>query len=111
MCVLATAAYPFKLQHVVVPQMDMQKCSKIPGFQPIYPELQICAGGITGKDSCDGDSGSALMKRNLTSKHTVTFTLIGVVSWGMEYCGRKGYPGVYVKVTKYLPWILDNLSK
>ena len=104
-----------KPQYVVVPQMDMRKCSnlknKSPEFQPIYPDLQICAGGEEGKDSCEADSGTALMKRNFTSKKTATFTLVGVVSWGFNTCGSKGYPGVYVKVSKYIPWILDNLSK
>ena len=94
--------------------MDMKKCSNLknenPGFKPIYPELQICAGGIKGKDSCEADSGSALMKRDFISKKKYSFKLVGIVSWGLSYCGSDGYPGVYVKVAKYLPWILDNLG-
>ena len=107
--------FPMKPLHVEVPQMNMNKCSNLknqdPNFQPIYPALQICAGGEEGKDSCEADSGSSLMKKDFTSKKPATFTLVGVVSWGYSKCGVKGFPGVYVKVAKYVPWILDSLSK
>ena len=34
---------------------------------------------------------------------------VGIVSFGTEKCGV-GDPGVYSKVTAYLPWISDNLE-
>uniref|UniRef100_A0A182P275 Uncharacterized protein n=1 Tax=Anopheles epiroticus TaxID=199890 RepID=A0A182P275_9DIPT len=37
------------------------------------------------------------------------YTLIGLISYGYE-CARAGFPGVYVKVTAYLPWIEANLN-
>ena len=91
--------------------MDINACKKefdCSGCGPIYPGLQLCAGGIKGQDSCSGDSGSGMFD-TLRSKKT-KFKLVGVVSWGTSRCGVQK-PGVYVKVTAYTKWILDSLRK
>ena len=71
----------------------------------------MCAGGENGKDSCVGDSGSALMReenvKDILSKGV--HKLIGVVSFGPRKCGTEGVPGVYTRVRSYLDWILDNV--
>ena len=73
----------------------------------------MCAGGEDGKDSCVGDSGSALMRekksKNILSKGL--HELIGVVSFGPRKCGTEGVPGVYTRVRSYLDWILDNVRQ
>lgn len=63
----------------------------------------MCAG--KGKsDSCQGDSGGPLLVPNGDK-----YEIVGIVSWGVG-CGRAGYPGVYTRVVKYLPWLRANLD-
>ena len=91
----------------------MKQCQKIfsEAKNPIYPDIQICAGGIKGEDSCAGDSGSGLIDVSMTNgSRTIRYKIVGIVSWGTNKCGI-GKPGVYVKVSAYLDWIMDNLCK
>ena len=75
-------------------------------------ESQLCAGGEAGRDSCFGDSGSALMADYIDSKNRFeTWKLIGLVSFGLSNkCGVQGSPGIYTKIRDYIPWILDNVE-
>ena len=101
------------MQKLVLRVYDVVKCRKIYSLDgnPVYPNLQICAGGIACRDSCGGDSGAGLvLKVNHLNKNGV-FNLVGHVSWGPEKCGTAGKPGVYIKIRSYLDWILDNVRK
>ncbi|XP_026673573.1 venom protease-like [Ceratina calcarata] len=65
----------------------------------------ICAGYEIGKkDSCQGDSGGPLMIPMNT-----TYYEIGVVSYGHN-CARRGFPGIYSRVTAFLPFITTSLT-
>ena len=48
-----------------------------------------------GKDSCNGDSGGALVC-DVNGKAT----FLATVSWGYK-CALDGYPGIYVQIDKY----------
>ena len=63
----------------------------------------VCAGyNQGGKSSCYGDSGGPLVVPK--SANDDTAVIYGVISWGAG-CALNSYPGVYVRITKYLDWI------
>ncbi|MFY2560000.1 serine protease [Corallococcus terminator] len=68
---------------------------------PIAPALMLGAGFPEGgKDSCQGDSGGPLV----LAEPDGSYALHGLTSFGLG-CGRPGLPGVYTRVSPYLPWI------
>jgi secreted trypsin-like serine protease len=76
------------------------------GFQKRIPPTVVCAGYAEGgKDSCEGDSGGPLMAWNEARK---SWVLVGIVSNGIR-CAEPNLPGVYVRITEYLDWILQNV--
>ncbi|CAH1378247.1 hypothetical protein MTP99_019604 [Tenebrio molitor] len=90
------------LRHVEVPVWTLEKCAN--SFLQRITDSNLCAAGYDGgKDSCLGDSGGPLMFQ-LENGRWIT---IGIVSWGIG-CGNKGSPGIYTKVSSYIPWIIKN---
>ncbi|XP_011631695.1 proclotting enzyme [Pogonomyrmex barbatus] len=95
---------PAILQEVSVPVWSNNECklkygSAAPGG---IVDSFLCA-GRAAKDSCSGDSGGPLMVND------GRWTQVGIVSWGIG-CGKGQYPGVYTRVTHFLPWIYKNLK-
>ena len=102
-----------RLQHINLTVFDIDACrneykkSRV----VISKERQICVGGEKGRDSCVGDSGSALVTLNKTPGNLIkTWKLLGVVSFGPKKCGTRNRPGVYSKIRNYIDWILDILD-
>nr|XP_023021791.1 serine protease snake-like isoform X4 [Leptinotarsa decemlineata] len=66
----------------------------------ISEETQICAGAFDGsRDTCQGDSGGPLQLQQDGRLY-----LVGITSFGIG-CGRADSPGVYTRVSYYIPWI------
>lgn len=88
------------LRGAIIPVVEESICQKAYG-QRFDKDLMICAGYEDGgTDSCQGDSGGPLSCMDKSGRWFV----YGVVSFGSE-CGRKGYPGVYTRVSAYRSWI------
>ncbi|KAJ7423359.1 Salivary plasminogen activator beta [Willisornis vidua] len=65
----------------------------------------LCAGDTRNlDDACKGDSGGPLVCLKDDRMY-----LVGIISWGIG-CGRKGIPGVYTNVSRYLDWIQDTMK-
>ena len=67
----------------------------------------ICASVSNGKnDTCQGDSGGPLAAKRSDG----TNVLLGLTSFG-DGCGQRNTPGVYTRVSKYVSWIKQVMTK
>lgn len=84
-----------------VPLLPRKVCESRYGRK--FTNRMLCAGNLSEDnrvDSCQGDSGGPLM----CPKPSGHWVILGITSWGYG-CGRKDSPGVYTKVSKFVPWI------
>ncbi|XP_046144414.1 transmembrane protease serine 4-like [Osmia bicornis bicornis] len=69
-------------------------------------EKQMCAGHEEGgRDACWADSGGPLMIEGLSGNKMM---VVGIVSSGVG-CGRPRLPGLYTRVSEYIPWISQHV--
>lgn len=94
---------PSIVNQVKVPIMSLAECRNQKYKSTRITTSMLCA-GRPRMDSCQGDSGGPLLLSN-----GVKYFIVGVVSWGVG-CGREGYPGVYTRISKFIPWIKSNLE-
>lgn len=102
-----------RLKYVHLPLVDDESCRD--AFNDLKrKKLEVkrltnnmfCAGTPEGgRDSCQGDSGSAF-----TLTRNGQFWAAGIVSWGVG-CGLQGAYGVYTKVVEYLDWINRTMQE
>ncbi|CAH1794672.1 unnamed protein product [Owenia fusiformis] len=90
--------YATHLQGADVPLINQTLCNSLYGNT--ITDRMMCAGYLEGgTDSCSGDSGGPLV-----CKVDGRYTLFGATSWGF-LCAQENFPGVYARVTEFLPWI------
>uniref|UniRef100_A0A182W6E1 Peptidase S1 domain-containing protein n=1 Tax=Anopheles minimus TaxID=112268 RepID=A0A182W6E1_9DIPT len=77
------------------------------GLKQGLQNYHLCAGDIK-MDTCPGDSGGPLQMKLLSNAKMTPF-IIAVTSFG-SICGQS-LPGVYMKVSPYIPWIRSELAK
>ena len=96
----------YVLLGTVVNSVPNKVCSPL-----VYPELVLTNGMMCayteGTDTCQGDSGGPLViaSKNKTAPAAEPPLQVGIVSWAIGGCARKGYPGGYTRVSSYTDWI------
>nr|AAV91457.2 serine protease 6 [Lonomia obliqua] len=103
--IIEDGAQPDILLQAEVEVINNIQCENMFFQAHIYADIFdtiICAGYQRGgKDSCKGDSGGPLV---YCRPDTNQYEVIGVVSNGYG-CGEEFPPGIYTRVTSFLPWI------
>lgn len=91
-------------------EMDLDLCEEKYESYPnrIDGQRQMCCIGKHGQDVCQGDSGGPLSSVAMQAGK-VRSVLKGVVSFGPIVCATNGVPGVFARVTHYLPWIVSKI--
>ncbi|XP_036406275.1 plasminogen [Megalops cyprinoides] len=94
------------LKETGFPVIENKVCNRPAYLNGAVKDHEMCAGNIEGgSDSCQGDSGGPLV---CYAKET--FVLQGVTSWGRG-CAMPMKPGVYVRVSKFVDWINEQIKK
>lgn len=109
--------------HIMLPLIEL---FDIPGYQNLLKSAKVplisdavcrslykgitdnmvCAGYLAGGiDSCAGDSGGPLV-----CEINERYTVMGATSFGAG-CAEANAPGVYAKVTAFLPWIKETIKR
>ncbi|XP_047454178.1 serine protease hepsin [Mugil cephalus] len=92
------------LQEANVPIISDAVCNAPDYYDNQITTSMFCAGFEKGgTDACQGDSGGPFVADDCLSK-TNRYRLLGVVSWGTG-CAMAKKPGVYTRVSRFLPWI------
>ncbi|KAJ7342172.1 hypothetical protein JRQ81_009386 [Phrynocephalus forsythii] len=88
------------LKETGFPVIENKVCNRPEFLNDRVRNTELCAGTIDGgTDSCQGDSGGPLV-----CSEQGKFVLHGVTSWGLG-CAQPMKPGVYVRVSRFIPWI------
>jgi len=99
-------------QKLDVPIVSLDQCNR--DWNNNLDDTHLCAGGEDGKDSCNGDSGGGLFSDLIEGQDKTgldrKWEVVGIVSFGPNRCGN-GKPGVYTRVSKYLQWIEETMSR
>jgi len=102
--------YQVVLKELEIPTVDFNTCqnslktTRLGSRLRLHPSF-MCAGGVPGKDTCQGDGGGPLMCSSYEDPDT--YHQAGIVAWGIG-CGGST-PGVYAAVSEAVCWI-DSIT-
>ncbi|XP_025140579.1 urokinase-type plasminogen activator isoform X3 [Bubalus bubalis] len=100
---IADYRYSDQLKMTFVNLVSHEVCQQPHYYGTEVTDKMLCAADPQWEtDSCQGDSGGPLV---CTIQGRLTLT--GIVSWGRD-CAMKDKPGVYTRVSKFLPWIYTH---
>ena len=71
-------------------------------------DTMVCGGIIA--DSCFGDSGGPLYTYEGHRSTPQNITFIGITSFGGATCNDSARPGVYTRLSAYLPWVHEYID-
>ncbi|XP_051559658.1 neurotrypsin [Myxocyprinus asiaticus] len=94
-------AYSKTLQQASISVLSKRQCEQ--RYSDQFTSRMLCAGSSYDDhrvDSCRGDSGGPLVCERASGNWVV----YGVTSWG-HACRLQDAPGVYTKVSTFVPWI------
>ncbi|XP_043313141.1 plasminogen isoform X1 [Cervus canadensis] len=95
-----------RLKEARLPVVENKVCNRFEYLNGRVRSTELCAGDLDGgSDSCQGDSGGPLVCFEKDK-----YILQGVTSWGLG-CARPNKPGVYVRVSTYVPWIEETMRR
>ena len=87
-----------RLTLITIPVCDEYDCASI--YPRLFDSSRHLCGGESERNTCNGDSGSALIA-NLNGKMTV----VGIVSFGKSRLPCDQSPTVFTRVSSYLSFI------
>jgi secreted trypsin-like serine protease len=67
----------------------------------VTPQMFCAAAAVNGRDTCGGDSGGPILRREPGGR----WVQVGVVSFGVGQCGNAALPGVYTRLALYTDWL------
>ncbi|KAG8583052.1 hypothetical protein GDO81_008263 [Engystomops pustulosus] len=94
------------LKQADFPVIENKLCNSPEYLSGRVKSHELCAGNLLGgHDSCQGDSGGPLVCFD-----GAKYVLQGVTSWGLG-CAQAMKPGVYVRVSSFIPWIEKTMKE
>uniref|UniRef100_A0A8C1PFQ0 Neurotrypsin n=1 Tax=Cyprinus carpio TaxID=7962 RepID=A0A8C1PFQ0_CYPCA len=100
-------AYSKTLQQASISVLSKRQCEQ--RYSDQFTSRMLCAGSSHDDhrvDSCRGDSGGPLV----CERSSGSWVVYGVTSWG-HACRLQDAPGVYTKVSAFVPWIKKLIGK
>lgn len=93
------------LRESAVPVIENTLCNSPEYLNNKVTSRELCAGNIhEGDGSCQGDNGGPL-----SCFDGEKYILQGVASWDLG-CAQPMKPGVYVRVSRFIPWIEQTMK-